>query len=139
MKQTHSHVELVARRGELMAELFLQDLKPASIARPPENFGYDFLVSFTNPKGGINTFGVEVKATEQPVPFPFPVDRRTYDRLAHSTIKGLLLVADVKHNRLYSAWPPRVDTRNSASGSINIPLTEIDDKTRTVLHKRLIA
>src|SRR5205809_1214564 len=100
MTQIHPHAELVTRRGELMAELFLQEFGPASIARPPHDFGYDFLVVFKNSKGGINTFGVDVKVTERPVPSPFLIDRRTYDRLAHSTIPRLLLVADVTQNRL---------------------------------------
>lgn len=139
MKQTHSNAELVARRGELMAELFLQGLKPTSLARPPDDFGYDFLVGFVNRKGGINTVGVEVKATERLDRSSFVINRRTYDLLAHSTIRGLLLVADVKQNRLFYAWPPRVDTRYRGSGLISICLTEVDDKTRRELHKRLIA
>src|SRR5438045_3430855 len=99
MKRTNSHPELLGRRGELMAELFLESLDPVSVARPPQDFGYDLLVAFKNSKGGINTFGVEVKATQRPVPSRFVIDKRTYDRLAHSTIRGLLLVADVTHNK----------------------------------------
>lgn len=122
-----------------MAELFLQDLEPASVARPPRDFGYDLLVVFKNSKGGINTFGVQVKATERPVPSRLVIDRRTYDRLAHSTIPGLLLVADVKQNALFFGWPPRVDTRRGESRSVSIPLTQIDSKTKAELHEKLVA
>ncbi len=138
MKQATAHAELVARRGELMAELFLQDLEPASLARPPANFGYDFLVVFPRRNGGTNTFAVEVKATEHPDPSSFVIDKQTYNRLAHSNIPGLLLVADSKENRLFFAWPPRVDTR-SQPGSVSIQLTPVDDKTEKELHKRLVA
>jgi hypothetical protein len=139
MKKTNSRYELLGRRGELMAELFLEGLQPLSVARPPHDFGYDLLVVFKNSKGGINTFGVEVKATERPVPSRFVIDRRTYDRLAHSTIPGILLVADVKRNKLFFALPPRVDARWSEPSSVPILLTQIDGKTRAELHKRLVA
>lgn len=139
MKPTGSHYSVVARRAELMAELFFQDLEPVSIARPPHDFGYDFLVVFKNSKGGKNTFGVEVKATDHPVQSPFTVDRRTYDLLAHSTLPGFLLVADVKQNRLFYAWPPRVDTRHDGSKSVRMTLTPIDSNTKAELHKSLLA
>jgi hypothetical protein len=136
--QTRSHSELVARRGELMAELFLQDLSPASIARPPQDFGYDFLVVFANSKGGNNTFGVEVKATELPVRSPIRIARKIYDLMAHSTIPGFLLVADVKKNQLFFGFPPRVDTRNAESALVPIPLTQVDEHIKHKLHQKLV-
>ena len=122
-----------------MAELFLQDLEPTSIAHPPVDFGYDFLVGFANKEGGINYFAVEVKATDRSVPSLLLIDRRTYDLLAHSNIKGFLLVADVKSNDLFFGWPPRVDTRYQGSGPVSIPITKINDATRVELRQRLIA
>lgn len=122
-----------------MAELLLQDLEPLSLARPPQDFGYDFLVVFTNSKGGINTFGVEVKSTDRPVSSSFVIDRQTYNRLAHSTIPGLLLVADVKQRNLFYGFPKPVDARLTESKSVHLPITKIDEKTRKELRKRLIA
>jgi hypothetical protein len=122
-----------------MAELFLQDLHPTTIARPPEHFGYDFLVSFSNRSGGINTFGVEVKLTTRDDPSSFEVNRRMYDRLAHSNIPGLLLVVNVKENSFFFGWATRADTRYSASGPISIRLTRINDKVKSELHKKLTA
>jgi Domain of unknown function (DUF4365) len=122
-----------------MAELFLQNLEPTSIARPPVDFGYDFLVGFANKEGGINYFAVEVKATDRFVPSLFIIDRRTYDLLAHSSIRGFLLVVDVKHNDLFFGWPPRVDTRYQGSGSVGIPMTKINDATKTELRQQLTA
>lgn len=139
MKKRSSHDGLLGQRAELMAELFLEGLEPISVARPPHDFGYDLLVVFKNSKGGINTFGVEVKATERIVPSRFVIDRRTYGRLAHSTIPGLLLVADVKQNELFFAWPAQVDILRSESSSVSIPLTQINSKTTAELHKRLVA
>jgi hypothetical protein len=122
-----------------MAELFLEGLDPVSIARPPQDFGYDLLVVFKNSKGGINTFGVAVKATERPIPSRFVIDRRTYDRLVHSTLPGLLLVADVKQNKLFFARPPQAATRRSESSSVSLPLTPVDSETKAELHKTLVA
>ena len=139
MKQTRPYNEFVGRRGELMAELFLEDLKPTSIARPPIDFGYDFLIGFRNKEGGINYFAVQVKATDRSVPSLFMIDRRAYDLLAHSSIQGFLLVADVKHNDLFFGWPPRVDTRYQGSGSVSIPLTKVSDAARIQLRQRLTA
>ena len=81
---------LVARRGELMAELFLQELEPAFVAQPVTDFAYDFFIGFSKPDGGINTYAVEVKATEQPIngklpdasrPIP-PLGKFEYPRVA---------------------------------------------------------
>jgi len=63
MTESNSQSGLIGRRSELMAELFLQELNPKFLARPTEDFGFDFLVTFKNPKGGLNTYGVEVKGT----------------------------------------------------------------------------
>jgi len=122
-----------------MAELLLEDFGPLSLARSPKDVGYDFLVSFRNSRGGTNTFGVEIKATERPDLSSFVVDRQTYNRWAHSTIPGLLLVVDVKQDRLLFGWPQRVDSRHGGYKSVRVPLTEIDDRTKKELHKRLVA
>jgi len=122
-----------------MAELFLQDLQPEFVARSTDDLGYDFLVGFTNPKGGINTVAVVVKATPQVVPSRFLIKRRLYDLLTHSNIPGLLLVVDVKQNKLYYASPAAVGAiKDRRADSIAIPLTEIDGKTTDDLRKQLV-
>ena len=130
---------LVSRRGELMAELFLQDLGPQFISRPTtSDVGYDLLVGFSNKKGGINTFAVEVKSTERPPKLKFTLAKRTFDRLSHSNIPGLLLVADVKQNRMYYAW---LDSKVATAGDdiISIPIAELDDRNKKSLKRELEA
>jgi Domain of unknown function (DUF4365) len=134
---THSHASLVGRRAELMAELFLQDLEPTFLARPTTDLGYDFFVGFSNPRGGINTTGVVVKATPQRVPARFPVDIRSYHRLANSNIPGLFLVVDVKHNRLFYAWPASDEHVGNGRHTIALPVSEIDDVSKVQLRRRL--
>jgi len=140
MKNEYTHSGMVEHRGDLMAELLLQDLGPTFVARAERTLGYDYFAGFPNSKGGINVTAVEVKATDRPVPALLPIDRRTYDRLAHSNIPVLLLVADVKHNRLFYGWPkPDGAGERRASDTVAMPLVEIDDHTKAELRGRLAA
>lgn len=132
-KITHRH--FVERRAELMAELFLQELEPEFLSRPTQDFAYDLLVGFKNGKGGINTFAVQVKATELPPPTNFPLPRGTFERLTSSNIPVLLLVADAKQNRLYYAWLSTWRAHGTSTG--HVPLTEVDDGARRRLQKEL--
>ena len=121
-----------------MAELLLQDLQPTFVARANRDLGYDFFAGFPNSKGGINVTAVEVKATDRPVPPLFPIDRRTYDRLAHSNIPVLVLVADVKQNRLFYALPqPDGASGRRGSDTVAMPVFEINDSTKAQLRGRL--
>ena len=54
MNNTQTNKQVISRRGELLAELFLQDLHPSFVAKPTADFGYDFFVGFPNTHGGIN-------------------------------------------------------------------------------------
>jgi hypothetical protein len=119
-----------------MAELFLQELKPDAIVRQTADFGLDFLVTFRNSRGGINSFGVEVKSTDQEVQLSFGIDRKIYNRLAYSNTAILLLVANVKQNKLYFAW---IDKRRAHSGAatVMISLTQIDEITKMELRRKL--
>ena len=139
MKMTSTHAGFVGTRSEVLAELFLQELKPELLARPTLDLGFDFLVGFKNPEGGINTFAVEVKGTEQNISSPFSVDKRTYRRLANSNVPGFLLAVDVKQNKLFYAWPERGNAAlYSGTGSIKVPVTEIDETSRAAFRKSLI-
>jgi len=121
-----------------MAELFLQELGPQFVSRPTtEDVGYDLLIGFLNKKGGINTFAVQVKSTERPPGTRFRVPRRTFDRVAHSNIPGLLLVADVKHNRMNYAW--LTSGQLAGSVSVSVPLIELNDETKDELQAELVA
>ncbi len=121
-----------------MAELFLQELEPEAIVRPRPDTGLDFLVTFRNSRGGINSFGVEVKSTEQDVQLSFGIDRKIYDRLASSNTLILLLVANVKQNKLYFAWIDK-RRRHSGAATVMIPLTPINDRSKVELRRKLTA
>jgi hypothetical protein len=129
---------MIGRRGELIAELFLQDLEPEFLARSTADFDYDFLVGFRNSRGGINNIAVEVKATERLVGDRCPISMKKYERWAHSNIPVLLLVVAVKENRLfYSLVSSDVAGSPRESRTITIQLTEIDEKTKKELRDQL--
>jgi hypothetical protein len=136
MTEKRANTSVVARRAELLAELFLQSLKPSFLGRPNSDVGFDFLIGFANAKGGVNTFGVEVKGTDRAVPNRFSIDRSTYRRVANSSPPAFVLVVDVKQNRLFYAWPDQ--HVNPSNGSkIDLDLTEIRAENQGELRKQL--
>jgi hypothetical protein len=48
MNNTKSQAEIVARRAELIVELFLQDLGATFVSDQSSAMGYDFIVAFPN-------------------------------------------------------------------------------------------
>ncbi len=138
MSESKTRSGYVARRGELLAELFLEDLKPEFVARTTGDVGYDFLVGFRNSRGGVNNTPVEVKATERLHQNRFPLKREQYNRFAYSNIPVLFIVVDVKDNRLFYNWISSDDAAASAErNTVMIRLTEIDDHTKEELRKQL--
>jgi hypothetical protein len=127
MSNIRSEAYIQARRGELLVELFLQDIGAMFLAKPDSDLGVDFLVAFENRSGGLSLSAVEVKVTGQPVPEKFPLARRTYARLANANVPGLLLVVDVKQNRIFHAWPNAEFLKGRAErNTISVSLAEID-------------
>jgi len=138
MSEASSHMQLVARRGELLAEFFLEDFAPALLARPSADLGFDYLVGLPNLEGGMNLAAVQVKATERPVPSRMPIGREMYDRMAHSNVPVLLLVVDVKRNLLYYAMPDSdAESDHAGTGRVVVQLTEIDESVKQELRDRL--
>jgi hypothetical protein len=139
MTEARSHTEFIGWRSELLAELFLRELEPEFLSRPTQDLGFDFLMGFANRSGGINTFAVEVKGTDREISNSFPLDKRSYRRLASSSPRGILLAVDVKNNRLFYGWPERDGEKpGGTAGRIRVPVTEINEKTKPAFRKQLI-
>lgn len=135
-RQTKAHQTW--RRGELMAELFLQELEPEFVAQSSaDDFAFDFLVGFANKDGGVNTYAVEVKATERPIKDTFRVPRDLFNRLAHSNIPLILLVVDVKQNTLFYAWPSEDSDVKPNVRTVALPLTRLNDESRAQLRAQM--
>lgn len=127
------------RRAELMAEIFLQELEPEFVVQPTaDEFAFDFLIGFSNQEGGVNTYAVEVTATEQRVEDAYQVPRQLFNRLAHSNIPLLLLVVDVKHNAIYYSWPSQDKCVQVDAQTVAISLTQVDEDTRKALRQRML-
>jgi hypothetical protein len=106
------------------------------VARPSSDFGYDFFVGFNNPESGVNIAAVEVKATDQPVPYRYAPQKRLFRKLANTNIPVLLLIVNVKENRLFYALPGAQATDFDAN-VVWVPVTPVDESTKTELHDLL--
>jgi len=116
----------------------LQDLGATFVADRRSDTGIDFIVAFPNGDGGTNFSAVEVKATEHPIGASVPLEKKWYQRPAHSNVPSLFLVVDVKRNRLYHAWPGEHNVElKSDVRTIRVPVTPIDDSVRESIRKRL--
>lgn len=137
MSEQNVSNQVAARRGELLAELFFQELNPAFISRPTtEELGYDLLVGIPNAKKGINTFAVQISGTEKDPGAHFPMPRKNFIRMAHSNVPGLLLVVNVKQNRLYYGWL-RSDSSPVRGNSVAVPLVELEGAAREEFKRQL--
>jgi hypothetical protein len=131
--------QVIERRIELLAELFLQDLKPSFLGKPNKDIGFDFLLGFPNSRGGVNTFAVEVRGAENFSEVSFPLSLKEYRRLANSNVQALLLVVDAKNNRLFYARPGAGNGSSAAQKQkVALPVTEIREDTKAALRKQLI-
>jgi hypothetical protein len=138
MNNLANRTQMIERRGELMVELFLQDLEPAFLAEANFEVGYDFFVGFINTNGGVNTSAVVAKATEESVQNQYYLSREHYNQLAYSNIPVLFLVVNVKENKLYFAWISPQDSRNEGNGKVSIPMVEVDNQVQKSIHQRLV-
>lgn len=138
MSERSSRADVVERRGELLAELLLEELGAGFVARVPAELGYDFFVGFRNSDGGLNLAAVQVQSTDRPVRSIHPVRQPLYRCLANSNVPVLLLVADVKENQLFYALPGAHPSGGDPDAEmVPIALTPIDDRTKGELRDQL--
>ena len=117
--------ELIGHRAELLAEMFLADCG-ASVTRSPSG-GFDFLAFFSPSEDDLQVIAVEVKSTESPIPKELAIDSKLLKRAARSNIPVLLLVVDVKQNKLGFAWIDQFASRaNGAGHRTKVPLSDAE-------------
>lgn len=127
--------ELLHRRAEMIATLFLQDLKPEMLlhATPPNRFG-DYFAGFRTKNRRHVTIMIEIKATENPVTGPF----RFYGS-ANSNIPVLIMVVDVKANEIYFNWLSKAKTVSGShpsgrtTSTLSVPLRKATETTKKEL------
>jgi hypothetical protein len=128
--------QLVGRRGELLAELFLSELGARVTSSPVGDA--DFLAFFEHGGQGVRVVAVEVKARETPWPSEYPVDSKLVERAAHSNIPMLLLIVDVKNNKIGYAWLDRKVTtsgRKQVGGKIRVPLRDAQTERERIVDR----
>ncbi len=140
MSKNASDAQYIARRAELHAQLFLQDIGATFVSVPTADIGYDFVVGFPNNNGGLNFSVIEVKSTERPQPRTYALSPPWFNRLAYTNLPAMLLVIDVKQNHLYCAWPKEVELeKHTVNGRIRVPLFEIDEAMKPSIRAKLAA
>jgi len=142
-KETKNRMML--RRGELMAELLLRGFDPLYLARPDAdiiaNIEYDYLVGFTNPRGGLNTYGVEVKSTDDPVKGKYQLNNGLFEKLAFANTPSLLLVIDVKQDQLFYSWLTDGDVNGAGHEAKmrDVPVVYLDEDEKVRLRPQMVS
>lgn len=135
------HSRLVARRGQLMAELLLLDLGAKRIFRQTnDDPECEYRVIFEKEKEDPNTLTVKLKSTVRPPGKRIQLERSEFEGLPPSNcnLQPLLIVADVKQNQMHYAWLPTAIT--SAKGArISVPLIFLDDSKKAALKRKIQA
>lgn len=141
MSSQRTELRLTERRAMLMAELLFQDLGASFVARPDsDSLPFDFLIGFSNPNGGTNTFAVELKSTEKPVKGQFTLNLHSAQAFSNSNIPVIFLVVDSKQNQSWYAWGHEIGAQIPAktANSFSIKLHQITDEEMKKLKDELV-
>ena len=131
----------VRRRGQLFVELFIDDLKPAVALSAPNlaEATADYLVGFTNPRGGTNLCLVEYVATDKPVNVRRRWSQAERDRWVNSNVPVLVLAVDVAQNQMFYAWPADVvDSSDRSAARVEMTLAAVDAGAKREIRRRLV-
>lgn len=123
MSDERSKPWYVNERAELLAKLFLEDLKPQAIARADVLAGIDYLAVFWGDDGGFRIAAVEVKAVQRPIreKYVFLTRKTTAEALKRANVPVLFLVVDSKNSRIYFGWAADISmARAPENGSRNV-------------------
>ena len=89
--------------GGLLAQEFLFELGAISVDLASQKLGFDYLAVFRDDRSS-KIIAVEVKATEDDITGRYRLNRSSYYRLRETNIPVLLVVVNVKQNRLFFEW-----------------------------------
>jgi hypothetical protein len=104
--------QFIERRGMLLAELFLQKLKPLNFLQETgSDRRLDYLLGFRTGAGRIVVIGVEVKSTDEPVPNPyqFYLAKPELQALTDTNLTILVVVVDVKKSEAFFGWGSQIE------------------------------
>jgi hypothetical protein len=106
--EKRERADFVARRAQLLARLFLQELG-ASVWVTAGDDGeepFDSIAAFLTKDQRFRIIAIETQGTELPVgkEVKFPARLKWIRALQHSNVPVLFFVADVKRNQLFCGW-----------------------------------
>jgi hypothetical protein len=134
----------IQRRGEVIAELFLGDLRPITLVQVPQSDEVcDFFAAFRTKQGKVLTIGVEAIATDKPVPaeYVFHASGRRLEMLVASTLPLLLVVVDVKLNEVFFNWTTNLtvvrDPSVRKSALLRLPVIKATEESKASLLKEI--
>jgi hypothetical protein len=118
-----------ARRAELLAELFLQDLRPSALEKTSEASDFDYLVSIRSQQT-TNLFAVEVRAWQDQPRKTYTMKYSRFRRLALLSTPCMLLIADTQNSDLYYSWVTTLSVTHDKIDKKRIPVVRITPSTR---------
>jgi hypothetical protein len=131
---------LLNRRGEILAETFLQSFKPEFLAKAESQpIPFDFLAGFKGADGTLRMFAVEVKLKPVGMKSRFPLvgSRQRLLNITKSNIPVLLLFVDTKKNEFYYAWGDSINLDNACylkeTGRIMVSTTLLNESEKAEL------
>lgn len=116
---TSSNAEIRARRGEILAQMFLGELGAVTLQEPVKSL--DFLGIFPGRSGGQVVMAVEVKTRDTEIGDTFPVSDSMRRVAEASNVPLLLMVIDVRRNTFRFGWLDEF-VRASPRTSARLPL-----------------
>lgn len=134
---TREDQQLLARRAELLAEMFLNDLG-ARVTEAPSG-AVDYLAFFESSDEAFQVVAVEVKARETPIPAEFPIEGAKLAQVAKLNIPTLLLVVDIKQNKFGFAWLDEfARTHPRRAGTVKVPIQDAE-QSREQIRERILS
>jgi hypothetical protein len=130
----------VGDRGELLAQIFLEDLNPISVSHTEHNSLFDYTVTFAAPNGGLRLIAVEVKATERPIKDKYVFGADVVRRLSNINVPVLILVVDVKNNAIYYTWArtaAKLLPQNADTTTVHVAVKRADEHKEKLLQEIL--
>src|ERR1700742_4996815 len=110
-------ISIKTRRAELLVEGFLDALAPLHFVEVAgDSLGYNFMVAFKKPDGGLKHCAIDVKQTDSILTGDFCFNSgRRFLELMKSDIPTAIVIADTKRNQLYYGFASEARIVNEAS------------------------
>lgn len=130
--------EIIAQRGEFLAQSFLLDCGARLIESP--DLAVDYLALFRENDESFQIAGVELETTERPLPDAITISAGLIARAARSNVPTLLLVIDVKLNKFAFAWLDEIARANGVPkrGKVRVPLLD-GEQHRHEIRERVLS